>query len=102
MQSLWRQNTTLPQFPTLSGNLKTQAIVIGGGLAGILTAYFLEQKKNQNRRSGGRTNRQRSKQQNHCKSNVSTQPALPPSHSGIRPDSGPYVRRCKSTCYWRL
>ena len=42
MQSLWRQNTTLPQFPTLSGNLKTQAIVIGGGLAGILTAYFLE------------------------------------------------------------
>ena len=45
MQSLWRQNTTLPQFPTLSGNLKTQAIVIGGGLAGILTAYFLEQKK---------------------------------------------------------
>ena len=45
MQSLWRQNTTFPEYPALSGDLKTQAAVIGGGLAGILTAYFLEQKK---------------------------------------------------------
>ena len=40
MKSVW-QETALPQFPELSGDIGTDVLIIGGGLAGILTAYFL-------------------------------------------------------------
>lgn len=44
MESLWHSRTELPDFPNLSGDLKTDVLVIGGGLAGLLTAYRLQQK----------------------------------------------------------
>ncbi|MCQ2478923.1 MAG: FAD-binding oxidoreductase, partial [Clostridia bacterium] len=42
MESVWSK-TSLPQFETLKGDAKTDVLIIGGGLAGILTAYFLKQ-----------------------------------------------------------
>lgn len=42
MESVWMQHP-LPAFPELSGDLRTDVLVIGGGMAGILTAYYLTQ-----------------------------------------------------------
>lgn len=42
MNSIW-QNTTFPHFPKLSGDAKTDVLVIGGGMAGLLCAYLLTQ-----------------------------------------------------------
>ena len=44
MKSLWQNTADLPDFPTLRGNHKTDVLIIGGGIAGILTAYFLKNK----------------------------------------------------------
>ena len=33
----------LPSFPALSGNVKTDVLIIGGGMAGLLCAYQLKQ-----------------------------------------------------------
>ena len=41
--SVWEQSASLPQFPTLDGDVHTDVLIIGGGIAGILTAYFLHQ-----------------------------------------------------------
>ena len=41
--SIW-QNTPLKRFPPLEGDVTTQAAVIGGGMAGLLTAYWLGQR----------------------------------------------------------
>lgn len=43
MESVWQANTKLPQFPKLDKDIKTDVLIIGGGMAGILTAYFLHQ-----------------------------------------------------------
>lgn len=43
MKSVWRANTKLPEFPKLDKDVKTDILIIGGGIAGILTAYFLHQ-----------------------------------------------------------
>lgn len=40
--SVWA-GATLPRFPTLEGDLNTDVLIIGGGLAGLLCAYRLEQ-----------------------------------------------------------
>lgn len=43
MKSVWQTNTKLPEFPKLDKDVKTDVLIIGGGVAGILTAYFLHQ-----------------------------------------------------------
>lgn len=42
MKSIW-QETELPKFPSLNGDMHTDVLIIGGGIAGILTAYFLQE-----------------------------------------------------------
>ena len=42
MYSVWSDNTDLPRFEPLKGDLKTDVLIIGGGLAGILCAYELK------------------------------------------------------------
>ncbi|MGN0593201.1 MAG: FAD-dependent oxidoreductase [Ruminococcus sp.] len=44
MKSLWHADAALPEFPTLQNEIKTDVLVIGGGITGILTAFFLHQK----------------------------------------------------------
>ncbi len=41
--SLWEDGIKLPEFEKLQGHLKTDVLVIGGGLCGLLCAYFLKQ-----------------------------------------------------------
>ena len=43
MQSLW-QETKLKRFPRLEGDMETDVLIVGGGMAGILTAYFLHER----------------------------------------------------------
>ena len=43
MRSVWSATTTLPKFPSQNGDIKADVLIIGGGIAGILTAYFLQQ-----------------------------------------------------------
>ncbi len=43
MASLWRETFELPKFQTLEKNIHTDVLVIGGGIAGILCAYYLKQ-----------------------------------------------------------
>lgn len=42
MKSIW-QAGTLPSFEKLEGDVKTDVLVIGGGMAGLLCAHFLRQ-----------------------------------------------------------
>lgn len=44
MNSIWTDTVKLSEFPTLEGNIKTDVLIIGGGLSGILTAYMLKRK----------------------------------------------------------
>ncbi len=44
MDSIWTKTSRLPSFPTLEGSQKAEVCVIGGGIAGILTCYFLRKK----------------------------------------------------------
>lgn len=41
-ESVWSDSVKLPEFEKLKGNIKTDVLIIGGGLCGILTAYFLK------------------------------------------------------------
>ena len=43
MASIWQETTQLPTFPALSDNLQTDVLIIGGGMAGLLCAYKLQQ-----------------------------------------------------------
>ncbi len=42
-KSVWTQSDDLPHFNKLKGDKKTDVLIIGGGMCGILCAYFLEQ-----------------------------------------------------------
>lgn len=42
MQSLWSKTVQFPKKEELSGNKQIKNVVIGAGMAGILTAYFLK------------------------------------------------------------
>ena len=44
MKSIWQLSSELPKSPTLKNDIKTDVLIIGGGIAGILTAYFLQQR----------------------------------------------------------
>lgn len=41
MHSPWQDGITPPSFPALKQDVRTDVLIIGGGIAGILTAYFL-------------------------------------------------------------
>ncbi|MEY8402518.1 FAD-dependent oxidoreductase [Oscillospiraceae bacterium 44-34] len=43
MDSLWTKTARLPHFPPLEGDRETDVLIIGGGMAGILCAWFLNQ-----------------------------------------------------------
>lgn len=42
-KSIWTKTEDLPEFEKLSGHIKTDVLVIGGGICGILCSYFLKQ-----------------------------------------------------------
>ncbi len=44
MKSLWQESTDIPVSEKLSGDISTDVLVIGSGMAGLLTAYFLSEK----------------------------------------------------------
>ena len=43
MDSIWLQTAQPPPFPPLRSDLKTDVLIIGGGMAGLLCAYKLSQ-----------------------------------------------------------
>lgn len=43
MDSLWSDGVIMPAFPQLKKDITTDALVIGGGIAGILCAYALKE-----------------------------------------------------------
>ncbi len=42
-KSVWQCSGDIKQFEKLKGDIKTQVLIIGGGLCGILCAYYLKQ-----------------------------------------------------------
>ncbi len=42
MDSIWARTAALPSFGPLEGDLKTDVLIVGGGLAGLLCAYWLD------------------------------------------------------------
>lgn len=43
MKSIWNSSAELPVFPQLKGDTETDVLIIGGGITGILCAYFLKE-----------------------------------------------------------
>ena len=43
MDSIWTNSVEMPEFPALEGDARTDVLIIGGGIAGILCAYFLQE-----------------------------------------------------------
>ncbi len=42
MESIWWKNSEKPHFNSLDGDTETEVLIVGGGIAGILTAYMLD------------------------------------------------------------
>ncbi len=42
MKSLWQSTAKFKSFPKLDGDIKTDVAIVGGGIVGMLTAYFLD------------------------------------------------------------
>lgn len=43
MNSVWTETANMPHFETLEGEVKTDVLIIGGGITGLLCAYFLKE-----------------------------------------------------------
>ena len=43
-KSLWEKTVSVPSYPSFTGDSHTDVLIIGGGIAGILTAYMLTEK----------------------------------------------------------
>lgn len=41
--SIWKETADMPEFPPLQSDRSTDVLIIGGGICGILCAYFLQQ-----------------------------------------------------------
>ena len=41
--SLWKETASMPSFPTQQGSARTDVLIIGGGIAGVLCAHMLAQ-----------------------------------------------------------
>lgn len=41
IKSIWQNNANLPEFETLNGDISTDVLIIGGGMAGLLCGYIL-------------------------------------------------------------
>lgn len=41
-KSVWTESVKLPEFSSLKGEIKTDVLVIGGGMCGLLCAYLLD------------------------------------------------------------
>lgn len=44
MNSVWTDSIDMPHFESLEGDVNTDVLIIGGGITGLLCAYFLEEK----------------------------------------------------------
>ena len=44
MPSIWRESAELPRFAPLQGNLRTQVLIVGGGMTGVLCAHMLRER----------------------------------------------------------
>lgn len=44
MESIWKYNLEMPQKDSLQEDTHIQTLIIGGGMAGVLTAYLLKQR----------------------------------------------------------
>lgn len=42
MNSVWTKTVKMPEFEPLEGEARTDVLIIGGGITGLLCAYFLE------------------------------------------------------------
>ena len=42
-KSIWNDSVTLSEFNKLQGDKKTDVLIIGGGICGILCAYYLKE-----------------------------------------------------------
>ena len=43
-KSIWSDSISIVERPSLCGDIKTDVLIIGGGMCGILCAYFLNQR----------------------------------------------------------
>ena len=43
LKSIWNENIKKSEFNTLEGDIKSDVLIIGGGMCGILCAYLLKQ-----------------------------------------------------------
>ncbi|MEG1501620.1 MAG: FAD-dependent oxidoreductase, partial [Clostridiales bacterium] len=42
MKSIWQKEMDIPARPRLDGDISADIAIIGAGMAGILTGYFLQ------------------------------------------------------------